>query len=84
MLYHEPLTHESIPNYSEINFYKKQHRLVLENCGAINPEQIEEYIAVGGYEALAKAVTTMSPEDVIEEIQNQVCVDVAAADFLQE
>lgn len=69
LLYHEPLTHESIPNYSEINFYKKQHRLVLENCGAINPEQIEEHIAVGGYEALAKAVTTMSPEDVIEEIK---------------
>ena len=69
LLYHEPLTHESIPNYSEINFYKKQHRLVLENCGAINPEQIEEYIAVGGYKALAKAVTTMSPEDVIEEIK---------------
>lgn len=69
LLYHEPLTHESIPNYSEINFYKKQDRLVLENCGAINPEQIEEYIAVGGYEALAKAVTTMSPEDVIEEIK---------------
>lgn len=69
LLYHEPLTHESIPNYSEINFYKKQHRLVLENCGAINPEQIEEYIAVGGYEALAKVVTTMSPEDVIEEIK---------------
>ena len=69
LLYHEPLTHESIPNYSEINFYKKQHRLVLENCGAINPVQIEEYIAVGGYEALAKAVTTMSPEDVIEEIK---------------
>lgn len=69
LLYHEPLTHESIPNYSEINFYKKQHRLVLENCGAINPEQIEEYIAVGGYEALAKAVTTMSLEDVIEEIK---------------
>ena len=69
LLYHEPLTHESIPNYSEINFYKKQHRVVLENCGAINPEQIEEYIAVGGYEALAKAVTTMSPEDVIEEIK---------------
>ena len=69
LLYHEPLTHESIPNYSGINFYKKQHRLFLENCGAINPEQIEEYIAVGGYEALAKAVTTMSPEDVIEEIK---------------
>lgn len=69
LLYHEPLTHESIPTYSEINFYKKQHRLVLANCGTINPEQIEEYIAVGGYEALAKALTTMTPEDVVDEVK---------------
>ena len=69
LLYHEPLTHEQIPSYSEINFYKKQKRLVLENCGAINPEQIEEYIAVGGYEALAKAITTMQPQEVIEEVK---------------
>ena len=69
LLYHEPLTHEQIPSYSEINFYKKQKRLVLEHCGAINPEQIEEYIAVGGYEALAKAVTTMTPQDVIDEVK---------------
>ena len=69
LLYHEPLTHEQIPSYSEINFYKKQKRLVLEHCGAINPEQIEEYIAVGGYEALAKAVTTMTPQEVIDEVR---------------
>lgn len=69
LLYHEPLSHEKVPKYSEIGFYKKQHRLVLENCGSINPELIEEYIAVGGYEGLAKAVTTMSAEDVIEEIK---------------
>lgn len=69
LLYHEPLTHEQIPSYSEINFYKKQKRLVLEHCGAINPEQIEEYIAVGGYEALAKAVTTMTPQEVIDEVK---------------
>ena len=69
LLYHEPLTHEQIPSYSEINFYKKQKRLVLEHCGAINPEQIEEYIAVGGYEALAKAVTTMIPQEVIDEVK---------------
>ena len=69
LLYHEPLTHEQIPSYSEINFYKKQKRLVLEHCGAINPEQIEEYIAVGGYEALAKAITTMTPQEVIDEVK---------------
>ena len=79
LLYHEPLTHEQIPSYSEINFYKKQKRLVLEHCGAINPEQIEEYIAVGGYEALAKAVTTMTPQEVIDEVKNPACADVAAA-----
>lgn len=69
LLYREPLTHEQIPAYSDINFYKKQKRLVLEHCGSINPEDIEEYIAVGGYEALAKAVTTMTPDEVIDEVK---------------
>ena len=69
LLYREPLTQAEVPSYSEINFYKKQKRLVLENCGAINPEDIEEYIAVGGYEALGKAVTTMTPEQVIDEVK---------------
>lgn len=69
LLYHEPLTHETIPKYSDINFYKKQHRQVLTNCGSINPEQIEEYIAVGGYEGLCKAVTTMTPAEVVDEVK---------------
>ncbi len=69
LLYHEPLTHEQVPDYSEIGFYKKQERLVLKNCGAINPEEIEEYIAVGGYEALIKAITTMTPDGVIDEVK---------------
>ena len=50
-------------------FIKKQQRVVLRNCGLINPEKIEEYIAVGGYEATKKVVTSMSQEDVIEEIK---------------
>ena len=50
-------------------FIEKQQRVVLRNCGLINPEKIEEYIAVGGYEATKKVVTSMSPEDVIEEIK---------------
>lgn len=69
LLYHEPMTHEMIPKYSDINFYKKQHRLVLAHCGTINPEQIEEYIAVGGYEGLGKALTLMTPEEVVEEVK---------------
>lgn len=50
-------------------FIGKQQRVVLRNCGLINPEKIEEYIAVGGYEATKKVVTSMSQEDVIEEIK---------------
>jgi NADH:ubiquinone oxidoreductase subunit F (NADH-binding)/(2Fe-2S) ferredoxin len=50
-------------------FYKKQVKIVLENCGVINPEDIEDYIAVGGYQALHKALVEMSPEDVIGEMK---------------
>ena len=52
------------------SFIEKQQRVVLRNCGLINPEKIEEYIAVGGYEATKKVVTSMSQDDVIEEIKN--------------
>ncbi len=69
LLYREPITHESVPKYSEIGFYKKQERRVLANCGAINPEDINEYIAVGGYEGLMKALTTMTREEVVEEVK---------------
>jgi NADH:ubiquinone oxidoreductase subunit F (NADH-binding)/(2Fe-2S) ferredoxin/NAD-dependent dihydropyrimidine dehydrogenase PreA subunit len=69
LLFKEPISHEKIPNYNDIQFYKKQHRMVLANCGHINPESIEEYIAVGGYEALGKALTSMNPETVVEEMK---------------
>ncbi|MGC9529570.1 MAG: NADH-ubiquinone oxidoreductase-F iron-sulfur binding region domain-containing protein [Candidatus Bipolaricaulaceae bacterium] len=49
-------------------FFARQHKVVLANCGSIDPERIEEYIAAGGYEALAKAVTELTPEQVIEQI----------------
>ena len=54
----------------EIPFYKKQTRLVLKNCGHIDAEHIEEYIANGGYQALAKALFDMQPEDVVQEIMD--------------
>ena len=47
-------------------FYKKQHRIALRNCGVINPENIEEYIGTGGYQALGKVLTEMTPDQVIQ------------------
>ena len=69
LLYHEPTSTEQVQGYSEISFYRKQHRLVLANCGMINPEAIEEYIAVGGYEALALAVTQLTPQQVVDAVK---------------
>ena len=69
LLFKEPMTSQKVPNYSDIAFYKKQHRLVLGNCGHINPDSIEEYIGAEGYEGLAKAVLTMTPEQVVEEMK---------------
>lgn len=54
---------------SQIQFYKKQNRIVLKNCGFINPENIEEYIAVGGYKSLYKVLFEMTSEEVINEIK---------------
>ena len=68
LLYREPVTEESIALFNDIGFYKKQHRVALHNCGKIDPERIEEYIAHDGYQALAKVVTSMTPEEVIAEI----------------
>ena len=68
LFYHDPVTGKAIAHYSEINFYKKQQRVILRNCGHINPEKIEHYIARGGYRALSKALS-ITPEQVIEEIK---------------
>ena len=55
---------------SETAFYKSQNRVVLRNCGVINPEEIDEYIAMDGYAALGKALTEMTPEEVIKTISD--------------
>ena len=68
LFYRDPVTGQSIPYYSEINFYKKQQRVILRNCGHINPEKIDHYIARGGYRALRKVLLIM-PDEVIEEIK---------------
>lgn len=60
----------SVPLWNEIPFFKGQKKIVLRDSGLINPEDIEEYIAVGGYSALLKALTQMSPDSVLQEIKN--------------
>ena len=69
LLYREPISHERIPNFEHMQFYKKQMRRILLNCGHINPEVIEEYIAAGGYAALGKALTEMTREQVVDEVK---------------
>ncbi len=66
LLYQETVTPAGVKALIDTNFYKKQHRIALRNCGIINPEVIEEYIGTGGYQALGKVLTEMTPDDVIQ------------------
>ncbi|MFW5668320.1 MAG: NADH-ubiquinone oxidoreductase-F iron-sulfur binding region domain-containing protein, partial [Acetivibrio ethanolgignens] len=69
LLYNETVTDEgAVKSLKDTTFYKRQHRIALRNCGVINPENIDEYIATRGYEALGKVLTEMTPDDVIKVI----------------
>ncbi len=69
LLYTDPATGKKIIYENEVPFYNKQFRILLKNNGKIDPKNIQDYIAVGGYGALGKVLTKMKPEKVIEEIQ---------------
>jgi len=69
LAYKEPVTHETVCHYEDIPFYSKQVRHVMRDCGMINPESIEEYIAVGGYQALGKVLTSMTSDQIIDEVK---------------
>ena len=62
------IDNKTVQKLDELNFYKKQKRIALKNCGVIDPENIEEYIAFDGYKALEKVLFHMTPDEVIEEI----------------
>ena len=66
---HPPALPADIAAYEELPFFKKQVKIALRNCGFIHPERIEEYIARGGYRALHKVLTSMTPEEVIAEVK---------------
>lgn len=68
LVYKETITEEGIKSLNETDFYKKQHRIALRNCGVINPECIDEYIGTNGYEALGKVLTEYTPDQVIQTI----------------
>lgn len=68
LLYKEPVSEKAIPSLKEMDFFKSQVKIVLRNCGVINPLNIEEYIGRDGYLGLGKALTEMSREEVIDEV----------------
>jgi len=69
-LYEDSIDEDIIKSLSEVDFYNKQKRVSLKNCGIINPEDIREYIAQDGYMALGKALTEMTPEEVIQVVKD--------------
>ncbi|PKM56817.1 MAG: NADH-quinone oxidoreductase subunit J/K [Firmicutes bacterium HGW-Firmicutes-3] len=70
LLYVNPDTNEIISDSKDMDFYKKQMRIALRNCGLIDPDVIDDYIARDGYQAIGKALTEMTPEDVIDLIKD--------------
>ncbi len=71
-----------LPSYAELPFYRKQVRIALKNCGMINPESIDEYIAADGYQALGKALSGMSPDEVVDEMKESGLRGRGGAGFL--
>ena len=69
LLYQETVDEDTIKSLNQTPFYAKQRRIALRNCGVINPEIIDEYIAMDGYAALGKVLTEMTPQQVIDEIK---------------
>jgi len=69
LFYKDPISGEAIPYYRDVTFYKKQKRIILRNCGHINPERIEDYLAAEGYQSLRKVLFEMTPEQVIDEVK---------------
>ncbi|MBQ2117456.1 MAG: NAD(P)H-dependent oxidoreductase subunit E, partial [Clostridia bacterium] len=69
LAYDETVRGDEILSLNDTSFYKKQHRVALRNCGVINPENIDEYIATDGYQALGKVLTEMTPQQVIDTIK---------------
>jgi NADH:ubiquinone oxidoreductase subunit F (NADH-binding)/(2Fe-2S) ferredoxin/NAD-dependent dihydropyrimidine dehydrogenase PreA subunit len=82
LFYRHPATREAVPYYRDIMFYQKQQRIILRNCGKINPEKIADYEETGGYQALKKVVSKMSAEEVVDEVRRSGLRGRGGAGFL--
>ena len=80
--YHDPTTGRPIPKWTDIPFYNQQHKMITAQWGFINPEDIGEYIAIGGYRAARQAVLAMSPDEIIEEVKSSRLRGRGGAGFL--
>ncbi|WP_318036636.1 NADH-quinone oxidoreductase subunit NuoF [Dethiobacter alkaliphilus] len=65
----DPISVDQVPKYEELDLFRKQHRIALRNCGMMDPDSVNEYIARGGYSGLAKMLDTMHPTEVVNEIK---------------
>lgn len=81
LFYRDPTTNKPIPLHSKIPFYSKQERTILKYCGNIDPEDIDDYLAVGGYKALQKGIHELTPEGVISEVKNSGLRGLGGAGF---
>ena len=81
LLYRDPVTDKPIPYYRDIPFYNKQERIVLRNCGNIDPEDIDDYLAAGGYQALHQALSKMTSEQIIDEVERSGLRGLGGAGF---
>jgi len=81
LLYEHPTTKQKIVQEDQVPFYQKQTRIIFGNNGSIDPTRIEDYLAVGGYRALCKALFSMKPEEVIREVKEAKLRGRGAEDF---
>jgi NADH-quinone oxidoreductase subunit F/NADP-reducing hydrogenase subunit HndC len=80
-LFKDSSSGEPVMHYKDIDFYSKQQRTVLINCGNIDPESIEEFIATGGYDSLKKALIDMTPEEILSEVKESGIRGLGGAGF---
>ena len=80
--YHDPTTGKPIPKWTDIAFYNRQQKIITTHCGYINPEEIGEYLAIGGYRAGRQAILAMTPEEIIEEVKSSQLRGRGGAGFL--
>ncbi len=81
LFYIDPGTNRAVPHHTDIPFYRSQDRTILRHCGSIDPEDIQDYLVTGGYQALQRAVLEMTPEEVISEVKRSGLRGLGGAGF---